>query len=112
MAETGESTINEEYLSAVRDWVANGAQSAFLMDEGRLDSRLPDLEFDDVSAAASFQLGTYLAVHGHPEDALIHFKRAHALHIDEHVVEFRRVQVSFDLDHRINTFYWDDSDVG
>ncbi len=77
--ETGESTINEEYLSAVRDWVANGAQSAFLMDEGRLDSRLPDLEFDDVSAAASFQLGTYLAVHGHPEDALIHFKRAHAL---------------------------------
>ena len=77
--ETGESTINEEYLNAVRDWVANGAQSAFLMDEGRLDSRLPDLEFDDVAAAASFQLGTYLALHDHPDDALVHFKRAHAL---------------------------------
>jgi hypothetical protein len=77
--ETGESTINEEYLNAVRDWVANGAQSAFLMDEGRLGSRLPDLEFDDVAAAASFQLGTYLALHDHAADALVHFKRAHAL---------------------------------
>ena len=77
--ETGESTINEEYLNAVRDWVANGAQSAFLMDEGRLGSRLPDLEFDDVAAAASFQLGTYLALHDHAADALVHFKRAQAL---------------------------------
>jgi len=77
--ETGEVTLNQEYLDAVRDWVANGAKSAYVMDETRLDSRLPDLEFDDVSAAASFHLGTYLALHGHPEDALVHFKRAHAL---------------------------------
>jgi len=77
--ESGEVTLNQEYLDAVRDWVANGAKSAYVMDEKRLDSRLPDLEFDDVSAAASFHLGTYLALHGHPEDALVHFKRAHAL---------------------------------
>jgi len=77
--ETGEVTLNQEYLDAVRDWVANGAKSAFVMDEKRLDSRLPDLEFDDVSAAASFHLGTYLALHGHAEDALVHFKRAHSL---------------------------------
>ncbi len=43
------------------------------MDEGRLGSRLPDLEFDDVAAAASFQLGTYLALHDHAADALVHF---------------------------------------
>jgi hypothetical protein len=77
--ETGETTTNDEYLNAVRDWVANGANSAYLMDEGRLDSRLPDLEFDDVAAAASFQLGTYLALHDKSADALVHFKRAHAL---------------------------------
>jgi len=77
--ETGETTINEEYLNAVRDWVANGTKSAYVMDEGRIGSRLPDLEFDDVSAAASFHLGTFLALHGHPADALSHFKRAHAL---------------------------------
>ena len=77
--ETGETTLNQEYLDAVRDWVAKGAASAYVMDETRLGSRLPDLEFDDVAAAASFHLGTYLALQGHPDDALIAFKRAHAL---------------------------------
>jgi hypothetical protein len=77
--ETGETSINREYLDAVRDWVARGASSAYVMDETRLGSRLPDLEFDDVAAAASFHLGTYLALHGQPDEALVHFKRAHAL---------------------------------
>jgi hypothetical protein len=77
--ETGEATTNREYLDAVRDWVAKGRQSEFVMDRRRLDSRLPALDADDVQAAAQFQLGAYLAFHGHPADALIHFKRAHAL---------------------------------
>jgi hypothetical protein len=77
--ETGEVTLNKDYLDAVRDWVANGPQSSYLMDQKRLESRLPPVDFDDVSAAASFHLGTYLALHGHPEEALAHFKRAHAL---------------------------------
>jgi hypothetical protein len=77
--DTGEVTLNQEYLDAVRDWVANGIASAYVMDDSRLSARLPDLEFDDVSAAASFHLGTYLAMQGHPEDALVHFKRAHSL---------------------------------
>jgi hypothetical protein len=77
--ETGEVAINTEYLDAVRDWVANGPQSAFLMDQQRLEARLPALELDDVQAAAAFHLGTYLALHGHPADALVHFKRAHTL---------------------------------
>jgi hypothetical protein len=77
--ETGEVTINREYLDAVRDWVAKGPQSAYLMDQKRLESRLPSLDFDDVAAAASFHLGTYLALHAHPTEALVHFKRAHAL---------------------------------
>jgi hypothetical protein len=77
--DTGEVTANQEYLDALRNWVAQGAASAYVMDESRLRARLPDLEFDDVSAAASFHLGTYLALQGHPDDALIHFKQAHAL---------------------------------
>jgi hypothetical protein len=77
--ETGEVTLNRDYLDAVRDWVAKGPQSVFLMDQKRLESRLPSLDFDDVAAAASFHLGTYLALHGHPAEALVHFKRAHAL---------------------------------
>jgi hypothetical protein len=77
--ETGEVTLNRDYLDAVREWVAKGSKSAHVMDETRLESRLPELEFDDVAAAASFHLGTYLAQHDHAADALNHFKRAHAL---------------------------------
>lgn len=77
--ETGEVTINTEYLDAVRDWVAKGRDSAFVMDASRLDTRLPELEFDDVTAAAYFHLGTYLAQHGEAAEALVYFKRAHAL---------------------------------
>ena len=77
--ETGEVTLNREYLDAVRDWVATGSQSTHAMDAARLDSRLPALEFDDVQAAAFFHLGTYLALHGQPASALVNFKKAHAL---------------------------------
>jgi len=77
--ETGEVTLNREYLDAVRDWVAKGSQSTHAMDAERLDSRLPALQFDDVVAAAYFHLGTYLALHGQPAEALAHFKKAHAL---------------------------------
>lgn len=77
--ETGEVAINREYLDAVRDWVAKGAQSAYVMDATRLDSRLPVLDAVDVEAAAFFHLGTYLVQQGHPADALVHFKHAHAL---------------------------------
>src|SRR5207302_4442786 len=50
--ETGEVTLNREYLDAVRDWVAKGSQSTHAMDAERLDSRLPAREFADVQAAA------------------------------------------------------------
>src|SRR6202040_3178556 len=62
--ETGEVSLNTEYLDAVRDWVANGSHSEFLMNQERLDARLPTLELDDVEAAAFFHLATYLALHG------------------------------------------------
>jgi hypothetical protein len=80
--ETGAVTLNEDYLNAVRDWVAKGPQSAYVMDDQRLEGRLPALDADDVQAAAFFQLGTYLALHGHATDALVYFKRAHALRPD------------------------------
>jgi hypothetical protein len=77
--ETGEVTINTQYLDAVRDWVSNGSKSTYVMDESKLDNRLPDLDFDDVTAAAYFHLATYLAQQGHQADALVYFKRAHSL---------------------------------
>jgi hypothetical protein len=49
------------------------------MDQARMAARLPALDAGDVEAAAEFHLGTYLAVHDHAAEALLHFKRAHAL---------------------------------
>jgi hypothetical protein len=80
--ETGEVTRNEDYLNAVRDWVAQGPHSAYVMDHERLERRLPSLDADDVKAAALFQLATYLAKHGDAADALVYFKQAHALRPD------------------------------
>lgn len=80
--ETGEVTLNSEYLDAVRDWVEKGPQSSHMMDDQHLDSRLPDLEFEDVLAAAHFQLGRYLAMHGYRDDAVRHLKTAHELRPD------------------------------
>jgi hypothetical protein len=77
--ETGEVSLNREYLDAVRDWVVKGAETVYLMDRERFESRMPALEFDDVLAAAHFHLGTYLALHGQSTEALVQFKRAHAL---------------------------------
>jgi hypothetical protein len=77
--ETGEVAINKTYLDAVRDWVANGPRSDYVMGQERLAARMPVLDSEDVKAAADFQLGTYLALHGQPADALVHFKQAHAL---------------------------------
>jgi hypothetical protein len=77
--ETGEVSLNAEYLDAVRDWVANGAQSPFVLDSKRLEARLPALDAGDMDAAAEFHLGTYLALHDHPAEAIAHFKRAHTL---------------------------------
>lgn len=77
--ETGEVTRNETYLDAVRDWVANGASSRFLMDEKHLDGRLSEVDGVDVEASAEFHLGVYLSTHGQSGAAVAHFKRAHSL---------------------------------
>ena len=52
------------------------------MDATRLDSRLPVLDADDVEAPALFHLGTYLVQQGHPAEALVHFKHAHAFRLE------------------------------
>ena len=73
---TGETSRNETYLDAVRDWVANGSSSKFLADEAALEKRLPPATFSDMEAMASFELGVYLTRHGAPTSAEQHFDRA------------------------------------
>ncbi len=77
--ETGESTINERYLNAVRDWVEKGPKSIYLQDPQALQDRKGILPSNEVQAMASFRLGVYLHQQGHPQDAIPHFKQAQQL---------------------------------
>ncbi len=76
---TGETSRNEKYLNAVREWVANGSSSKFLADESALEKRRRPTSVSDMDAAASFELGIYLLRHGEPTNAQRHFDRARQL---------------------------------
>lgn len=77
--ETGESTINERYLEAVRDWVRNGASSAYLTSQAETQRRVGATDEANDQAMAHFRLGVYLDRNGHHEEAVAQFKAALAL---------------------------------
>jgi hypothetical protein len=67
------------YTDAIRDWVAHGADSRFVLspDEVVARSRPRPVEFG--LAAARFELGQHLHRAGFPLDAVPHFREAHRL---------------------------------
>ena len=75
----GQTSRNEKYLDAVRDWVANGSSSRFVADNAALEKRWHATSFNDVAAMASFELGVYLARRGDMVSAQRHFQRAREL---------------------------------
>ncbi|MBI4234123.1 MAG: tetratricopeptide repeat protein [Chloroflexi bacterium] len=77
--ETGESTVNERYLNAVRDWVDKGPKSIYVQDREALERRSGLRPPEELQAMASFRLGLYLHQQGHPQDAIPHFKQAQQL---------------------------------
>lgn len=76
---TGETSRNDTYLNAVRDWVANGPSSKVLSDESVLQRRRRPASLSDMEAMASFELGVYLIRQGEPIRAQRHFDRAQEL---------------------------------
>ena len=77
--ETGEVTINEKYLDAVRDWVAKGPRSVYVQDDTDALARLVSPTAEDAQAMAYFRLAAYLDQQGHTREAVAHFKQAQAL---------------------------------
>ena len=67
------------YTDALRDWVANGANSRFVLSPEEVvgGSRPRPPEFG--LAAAHFELGNHLHRTGFPLDAVQHFQEAHRL---------------------------------
>jgi hypothetical protein len=72
----------ERYLDAVRDWVANGADSAFAMTPDVVLAASRPRPAEHSLAAAHFELGQHLWRDGSPEAATRHFAAAHRLQPD------------------------------
>lgn len=80
--ETGETTVNEKYLSGLRDWIANGAESVWLTEAAETARRTGEPDDANAQAMAHFRLGVYLQQHDHKGAAVAQFKRAQALKPD------------------------------
>ena len=73
---------HEKYVSAVRDWAVHGADSRYVLAPDEVVARSLPRGRDEARAAAHFELGCHLQCHGHPQDAVPHFKEAHRLQPD------------------------------
>lgn len=70
------------YLDAIRDWVANGAHSEFVLSDAELQKRLTPVSADRLMADAEFSLAEHLYHAGHGTEAIPHFKAAQRLDPD------------------------------
>ena len=70
------------YLDAIRDWVANGDRSQFVMSEQEVKDRLKPPSPERAMADVEFGLAEYLHKNGNSTDAIAHFKEAQRLDPD------------------------------
>jgi hypothetical protein len=69
----------EPYLKGLRDWVANGERSPFVLSDQEWQERLKPHKAEHALAAAEFTLAEYLHRTGHGADAIAHYKEAQRL---------------------------------
>ncbi len=67
------------YLDGIRDWVARGQRSSFVLSEEKLRKRLTPVSPDRLMADVEFSLAEYLYHAGHGPEAIPHFKEAQRL---------------------------------
>ena len=68
-----------KYPAALRDWVANGAGSRYVLGPAESAERVGGRSLDDALAAAHFVLGRHLLGAGQEAAAVPHFREAHRL---------------------------------
>jgi tetratricopeptide (TPR) repeat protein len=96
-----------EYLTAIRDWVANGSKSTYVVGEEELRKRLKPLSSDRAKADAEFAIGEYLFKEGKGEDAIPHFKEAQRLAPDNWNYK-RQAWALSDAQRDYGTTFWDE----
>jgi len=74
--------IRTHYVDAIRDWVAKGDASQYVLSPDEARKRLRGSTTNDALAAANFRLGQYLFAQGHQQDARHYFLEAKRLRPD------------------------------
>jgi Flp pilus assembly protein TadD len=69
----------EGYHSALRDWVARGADSRFALSPDEVIDRSRPRDAEKARGHAHFQLASQLEMDGHHAAAVKHFREAHRL---------------------------------
>ena len=83
ITETKKLRINsDQYITALRDWVANGAASRYAFSSEQIVARSRPRSFDEATAAAHFEMGQHLHRAGAPTRAIEHFSAAYRLQPD------------------------------
>jgi len=95
------------YLVAIRDWVANGDRSQFVMSEADLKERMKPPSADRAMADAEFDLAEYLYKTGKGPDAIAHFKEAQRLAPDNWNYK-RQAWALSDAQKDYGTTFWDE----
>jgi hypothetical protein len=83
----------EQYVAALRDWVAHGNQSRYVLSDEEFARRVKPRSPAEREAEASFKLAVWLQQAGHAELAAKSFEHAQALHPDDW--NYHRQQWSF-----------------
>lgn len=76
-------TQGEEYVAAIRDWVANGERSVFALSDADFTKRVKPRSANEMDADASFAMAVWF--HNEKNEALAkkYFERAQALNPDD-----------------------------
>jgi hypothetical protein len=69
----------KRYVDALRDWVAKGDKSEFVMSPDEIRARIQPQSDTDAMATANFRLGQWLHSNGHPEGARPYMIKAREL---------------------------------
>lgn len=98
----GQLIGDDRYAAGVRDWVARGPQSPFVLSPEKLKPRLAHRDSKLRLAEAHFKLGAYFSTHEKPELAARHWQAAQELAPDNW--NYHRQQWSFDKKKEMSNF--------
>lgn len=90
----GQTIGDDRYALGVRDWVANGPNSQYVLAPDSLQSRVTPRSADERLAEAHFRLGTHFLAQGDRDSAGKHWKESQRLNPNSW--NYHRQQWSFD----------------